>query len=140
MPLIVLITVLFAGAFLAAGAATGFLTIVFWLLELPSLESLIARPLPTFGAAAGAAARFPRPAPPVVVLCSVTLRVAAAPLVVFALSTIFVRILAAPPEGAGAAGLRGEMGRASIDFPGGTAGRTGERGRVREFAERGERT
>ena len=64
----------------------------------------------------------------------------AAARVVFAFSTMFVRILAAPPEGAGAAGLRGETGRASKDLPGDTAGRIGERGRVREFADRGERT
>lgn len=69
-----------------------------------------------------------------------TLRVGAAARVVFAFSTMFVRILAAPPEGAGAAGLRGETGRASKDLPGDTADRTGERGRVREFADRGERT
>lgn len=107
---------------------------------LASLESLMARPLPTLGGTAGAAALFPRPAPPVVAVCSVTLRVPAAPLVDFALSTIFVRMLAAPPEGTGAVGLRGETGRARRDFPGDTAGRTGERGSVREFADRGERT
>lgn len=107
---------------------------------LASLESLIALPLASFGGAAGAAALFPRPAPPVVALCSVTLRVAAAPRVVFAFSTMFVRILAAPPAGTGAVGLRGDMGRASSDFPGDVPVRTGERGRVREFADRGERT
>ena len=139
MPLMVLITVLFAGAFLAAGAATGFLTIVFWLPELPSLESLIARPLPTFDAA-GAAVLFPRPAPPVVALCSVTLRAGASVRPVLAFSTLFVRMPAAPPGGAGAAGLSGETGRASSDFPGDTADRTGERGTVRELADRGERT
>ena len=89
---------------------------------LASLESLIARPLPTLGGAAGAAALFPRPAPPVVALCSATLRVAAAPLVDFAFSTIFVRMLAAAPEGTGAVGLRGETGRARRDFPGDAAG------------------
>ncbi len=56
-----------------------------------------------------------------------------------AFSTIFVRIPAAPPEGTGADGLRGETGRARKDFAG-EAGRIGERGRVRELADRGERT
>lgn len=106
---------------------------------LASLESLVARPLPTFGGTAGAIALFPRPAPPVVALCCVTLRVVAAPRPDFAFSTMFVRILAAPPAGTGAVGLRGETGRARSDFPG-DAGRTGDRGSVREFADRGERT
>lgn len=52
---------------------------------------------------------------------------------------MFVKRPAAPPEGTGAEGLRGETGRARRDFVG-EAGRIGERGRVRELAERGERT
>jgi hypothetical protein len=130
VPLEVLITVILADAFLAA-AATGFLTIV--VPVLASLESLIARPLPTLGGTTGAAALFPRPASSVLALCSVTLRVAAPLRVDFAFSTMFVSMLAVPPYGSGAAGLRGEMGRLRWDFPGDTA-------RVRELADRGERT
>lgn len=63
---------------------------------------------------------------------------AAAPRVGFAAGTMFVRIAAAPPAGAGGDGLSGEMGRASIDFPGDV--RPGERGRARELADLGERT
>jgi hypothetical protein len=70
---------------------------------------------------------------------SVAIRVAP-PLVVLAFSTMFVRIDAAPPIGAGATGFRGEMGRASWDLAGEPAVRAGDRGTGREFAERGERT
>jgi hypothetical protein len=135
IPLMVPITVFGTVSFFAGAV---FLTTV---VELDSLESLIvlALPLPIFGAAMGAAVLFPRPAP-VAVLASVTFFVAAAPLVDFAFSTIFVRIPAAPPTGAGAVGFNGDTGRARYDFPGDITGLIGDRGKVREFADLGERT
>ena len=109
---------------------------------LLSLLSLIvlALPRPTVGAEAVGAARLPLPAPAAAGagFSAVTLRVAPAR-VDFAFSTMFVNIPAAPPDGTGADGLSGETGRARKDFAG-EAGRIGERGRVREFADRGERT
>jgi hypothetical protein len=105
---------------------------------LPSLESLVALPLPTRGGAAGAAVLLPRPIPPTAGVW-VTFRGAGAPLLAFAFSTMFVRIPAAPPGGAGGNGLRGETGRARCAFPG-VVGRMGEPGSVREFADRGDRT
>jgi hypothetical protein len=69
----------------------------------------------------------------------VAFRVGAVPRVVFAFSTIFVSIPTGPP-GAGGDGLRGEVGRASKDFPGDVVGRTGDLGWLREFADLGERT
>ncbi len=130
------ITVFFGAGSFFAGAV--FLTTV---VELDSLESLmvLALPLPIFGATTGAAVLFPRPAP-VPVLASVTFFVAAAPRVDFAFSTIFVRIPAAPPAGAGAVGFNGDTGRAKYDFPGDMAGRIGDRGKVREFVDLGEWT
>jgi hypothetical protein len=90
---------------------------------LPSLESLVALPLPTRGGAAGAAVLLPRPIPPTAGVW-VTFRGAGAPLLAFAFSTMFVRIPAAPPGGAGGNGLRGETGRARCAFPG-VVGRLG---------------
>lgn len=134
MPLIVLITVFLGGAvFFAAG--TGFLRTVPLLL---SLESLMALPLPPFGGTGGATVLFPRPTPPLVVV-SVIFRTAVVPLLAFAFSTIFVRVLAASHEGAGGNGFSGEAGLERYDFPG-VVGRTGDPGRVRELADRGERT
>lgn len=134
IPLIVPITVLFAGSFFAA--AVGFRTTV------PLLESLwslivLALPLPTLGALGAAAARFPRPAP-VAGLAASAFRAPAPARVDFAFSTMLVRMPAAPPAGVGAVGLRGEMGRARFDLAAGA--RPGERGSWRELAERGERT
>jgi len=133
IPLIVPITVLLAGSFFAA---TGFLTIV---PLLASLESLIvlALPLATLGADAGAGATvlLPRPTP-VVFAGSAGFRVAAR--VDLAFSTMLVSIPAAPPAGVGATGLKGDIGRARLDFAGDA--RTGERGKVRELADRGDRT
>ena len=105
-------------AVVAFFAAPGFLTTT--VPALASLESLVvlALPLPTFGAAAGAAVLFPRPAPTAAVEAdSVGFR---APVVRedLALSTMFVRIPAAPPAGTGAAGFSGDTGRAKYDFPG----------------------
>jgi hypothetical protein len=128
-------TVFFAGAAFFA-AATGFLTIV---EVLPSLEPLSALPLPVSGGGAGAAVLFPRPAPPVTA-ASVIFRLAAVPRVVLAFSTMFVSMPAAPPEGVGTFGFRGERGRARYDLPGEFAGRTGETGSARELADRGEST
>lgn len=133
--MILVITVFFSFTGAAFLAAAGFLTTVVVLDSLVSLFPL-ARPLPTLGADAGGAVLFPRPAPVVV---SVAFRVAA-PRVVFAFSTIFVRIPAAPPTIVGATGLRGETGRASCDLTGDAAVRTGDRGIEREFADLGERT
>ena len=50
---------------------------------------------------------------------------------------MFVRIPAAPPAGAGATGFNGETGRARLDFAGDFG--AGERGIVRELADRGDR-
>lgn len=139
IPLIVVITVFFSFTGAAFFATPGFLTTV---VVLESLESLIALPLPIFGADAGGAVLFPRPAPALVfvlVLVSVPFLVPA-PRVVLAFSTMFVRIDDGPPTCVGATGFRGEMGRARCDRAGETAVRTGDRGREREFAERGERT
>lgn len=111
-------------------------------MVLESLESLIALPLPIFGADAGGAVLFPRPAPALVfvlVLVSVPFLVPA-PRVVLAFSTMFVRIDDGPPTCVGATGFSGEMGRARCDRAGETPVRAGDRGREREFAERGERT
>ena len=135
IPLKVPITVLFAGA---AFAATGFLTIV---ELLPSLESLIvlARPLPVFLVAdgAGAAAFLPRPTPVVAAgLGSVAFRTPV-PRVALAFSTMLVSMPAAPPDGTGAEGLSGDIDRVRVDF-GGSAGRIGDRGSVREFADLGD--
>ncbi len=132
-------TVFFSFSGAAFFAGTGFRTTV---VVLESLVSLIALPRPIFGAGAAGAALFPRPAPVLVfvlVLVSVPFRVPTAR-VVFAFSTIFVRIPAAPPAGVGATGFKGETGRASWDLAGGTAARIGDLGIEREFAERGERT
>jgi hypothetical protein len=101
---------------------------------------VLALPLPTLGAGAGAGAAvlLPRPAP-VVLAGSAAFRVAAAPRVDFAFSTMFVRIpAAAPPAGVGATGFNGDTGRARLDFAGDFW--AGERGMVREFADRGDRT
>ena len=105
---------------------------------LLSLESLMALPRPTFGGAGGAAARLPRPTPPKTGV-SATFRACAGPLLAFAFSTIEVRMLAAPPGGAGGRGFIGETGRERYDLPG-VVGRTGEPGSVLELADRGERT
>ena len=105
---------------------------------LPSLESLMALPRPTFGGTGGAAARFPRPTPPATGV-SATFRAYAVPLLAFALSTMEVRMPAAPPGGAGGRGFIGETGRERCDLPG-VVGRTGEPGSVLELADRGERT
>lgn len=129
-----LITVFFAGAFFAG---TGFLTTVVLLESLFSLI-VLALPLPTVGADAGGAARLPRPAPAVLV-SAVTFRVTVA-LVVFAFSTILVSNPAAPPGGTGADGFKGEAGRARNDFCGDIGRAAGDRGSVRELADRGERT
>lgn len=143
MPFNVLITVFLTGAFFTSLATgTGFLTIVPLLASLLSLI-VLALPLPILvtGAATGGAALLPLPTPVVLAagfFSPVTFRAAAPARVAFAFSTMFVRIPAAPPWGVGAVGLSGEMGRARKDFVG-EAGRMGERGRVREFAERGER-
>ena len=108
---------------------------------LASLESLIvlALPLPTLGAGAGAGAAvlLPRPAP-VVLAGSVGFRAAVPPRVDLAFSTMFVRIPAAPSAGVGATGFNGDTGRARLDFAGDA--RAGERGMVRELADRGDRT
>lgn len=139
MPLIELMTVFFSFTGAAFFATAGFRTTV---VVLESLVSLIALPRPTFGADAGGAVLLPRPAPTLVfvlVLVSVPFRVPA-PRVVFAFSTMFVRMDAAPPAGVGATGLRGDIGRASCDRAGEAAARTGDRGMEREFADRGERT
>jgi len=112
IPLIVVMTVFFSLTDAAFFATAGFRTTV---VVLESLESLIALPRPIFGAAAGGAVLFPRPAPALVfvlVLVSVPFRVPA-PRVVFAFSTILVRMLAAPPAGVGATGFSGDTGRAS---------------------------
>ena len=127
-------TVLLTGSFLATGAA--FLTTVVLLLSLDSLI-MLALPLPTLGAGAGAGTTVLLPLPTAVDASVAFL--AAAPLV-FAFSTIFVKIPAAPPVGTGADGLRGETGRAKKDFAAATGGRIGDRGSVRELADRGERT
>jgi len=133
----VFITVLFA-----TGAATALLAVAAFFLitvdPLLLLESLAALPRATFGTGATAAVLFPLPTPAAVVT-SVAFLVAA-PRVALAFSTMFVRMLAAPPVTTGAVALRGEIGRARRDFPVGTAGRIGDLGYVREFAERGEST
>lgn len=86
---------------------------------LPSLLSLIvlALPLPTLVAATAAAGAvlFPRPTPALVLASARTLRVR----VFLALSTMLVRIPAAPPDGTGAVGFKGETGRERRDFAGG---------------------
>jgi hypothetical protein len=130
----VLITVRFVAGAAFFGAGALFLMTV---EPLPLLESLAARPRPTFGAGAAATALFPLPTPDAVV--GSTAFLVAMPRVVLAFSTMFVRILAAPPDEAGTAGLSGEGGR---DTPvlGGTVGRIGDLGSVREFADLGERT
>jgi len=104
-------TVLFAGAFLEGAALV---TMVVPLLA--SLDSLTPLVLSfTVFAAAGWAAFLPLPilegAAVFVVEDAVVFRVAAARLDL-ALSTMLVRILAAPPAVAGAAGFNGETGRA----------------------------
>jgi hypothetical protein len=125
MALILPITVVFSpAAFFGAGAVACFRMTVD---PLPVLESLAALPLPPLGGGAGAVAAtlLPRPAPVAAGAGIATgFRV---PLVDLAISTIFVRMLTAPPEGTGAFGLRGEMGRASADLPGTAAGLVGER-------------
>jgi hypothetical protein len=101
---------------------------------LASLESLIvlALPLPTRDAGAVVVAiLFPLPTP---VDGSIGFRV------IPRAFPIPVNIPAAPPLAIGPIGFSGETGRASCDFPGDIWLRTGERGRVRELAERGERT
>jgi hypothetical protein len=134
IPLIVLMTVFFTGAFFTG---TIFLTTVEVLESLLSLV-VLALPLPTLGADAGGAALLPLPTP-VVGFSAVTLR-ETAPRVDFAFSTMLLRIPDAPPVGAEAAGFRGDpMGRARNDFVG-EAGRIGDLGRVREFADLGEST
>jgi hypothetical protein len=137
IPLIVPITVLFAGSFFAAA---GFRTTVPLLVSLLSLL-VLALPLPTLGAGAAVAAGalFPRPAAAgfADLAGSAGLR-AAAPRLDFAFSTMLVRIPAAPPAEVGAVGRNGDMGRAKFDFGGGA--RPGERRSVRELGDRGERT
>lgn len=133
IPLIVPMTVFFNGSFFAA--APGFFTTVELLVSLESLI-VLALPLPTLGAGAAAAVLLPRPTP-VVLAGSGAFRVAA-PRDDFAFSTMFVRIPAAPPGGTGAVGLRGDTGRAKFDLDG--DGRIGERGIVRELADRGDKT
>jgi len=129
-------TVLFvagAAAFFAAGAFFLITVDPLWLLE-----SLAALPRATLGAGATAAVLFALPTPAAVVT-SVAFLVAA-PRVALAFSTMFVRMLAAPPDTTGAVAFRGEIGRARRDFPVGATGRIGDLGYVREFADRGERT
>lgn len=130
----VLITVFFTGAFFVG---TGFLTTVVLLESLFSLI-VLARPLPTAGADAVGAARLPRPAP-AVLLSAVTFLVTVA-LVVFAFSTMLVSNPAAPPDGICAAGFSGETGRARYDFCSDAGRAIGDRGKVRELADRGDRT
>lgn len=129
IPFSVPMTVLFAGSFLAG---TGFFTTV---ALLESLESLIALPLPlaVLGAGAGAGVLLPRPTPVVAAAVVGAFRVAA-PRVDFAFSTILLRILDGFPA---TEGFRGDAGRAGIDFGG---GRIGDRGRVLELADLGDRT
>lgn len=123
IPLNVPITVLFAGSFFAMGLRTTVPLLV-------SLESLIVRALPLVarvvgatGAGVGAGALLPLLVAGFasatflvstflvsVFFAAVALR-AAAPRVAFAFSTMFVRIPAAPLDGAGAIGLSGETGR-----------------------------
>lgn len=100
-------------------------------LELESLlsEFILALPLPTLGATAGGAVLFPLPAP--------ALRVVAAALRVD-FPTILAGMPAAPPAGTVFVGFKGDTGRTSIGLLG--EGRIGDRGRVWEFAERGDRT
>jgi len=104
-------TVLFAGAFLAG--ATLVTMVVPLLASLDSLTPLVLSF--TVFAAAGWAAFLPLlvlvGAAVFVVEGAVFFRVAAAR-VDLALSTMLVRILAAPPAGIGAAGFKGETGRA----------------------------
>lgn len=64
----------------------------------------------------------------------------AAARVVFAFSTIVVRMPAAPPAGAGGEGFKGLTGRARYDFPSTVAGRTGDLECVCEFADLGDST
>lgn len=134
-PLIVLITVFFGGGATFFATGTGFRTMV---VLLPSLEALAALPRPTRGCAGGAGVRLPRPIPPAPGV-SAPFRTCAGPLLAFAFSTMFVKMPAGPPGGAGGSGLRGETGRESCAFPG-IACRIGEPGSVRELADRGERT
>lgn len=113
---------------------------------MPALASLLSLVLPARegaprdGGAAAATAFRPAALPTVAVpsLCADTFLTAAFR-VDFAFSTMLVRMLDAPPAVMGAVGLMGEMGRARKDFWG-ERGRIGDRGRVRELAERGERT
>jgi hypothetical protein len=131
------ITVLFAGP---AFAAAGFLTIVELLV---SLESLIALPLPlpvlVLADGAGAVTFLARPTPVVLADFGSAAFRTPAPLVALAFSTMLVSIPAAPPDGTGAVGLSGEIGRVRADFAG-SAGRIGDRGSVREFADLGDNT
>lgn len=137
MPLIVPITVLFGGAFFATAA------LVTTVPELPLLVSLLVLtlPLPAFRATGAAAVLFPLPTPADELPDddAVTVR-AAAPRVAFAFSTIFVKMLAAPPPVLGAVGFKGETGRDRCDLAGDTVGRVGDGGNVRELADLGERT
>jgi hypothetical protein len=126
IPLNVPMTLFLTGSFFAG--SIGFRITV---PLLPSLESLI-RPVV-------AGAFRPLPAAEEV---SVAFLVAAAPLV-FAFSTIPVRMPAAPPTGSSTPGFNGDVGRARKDFVApaiAVIGRIGDRGIVRELADRGEST
>lgn len=130
IPLIVPITLFLTGSFLVGNI--GFRITV---PLLPSLESLI---LPVFEFIAVLGAFLLLPAAEV----SVAFLVAAAPLV-FAFSTMLVRIPAAPPTGSGTPGFNGEVGRARKDLLApaiAIVGRMGDRTIVRELADRGDST
>lgn len=137
MPLMAPITVFLTGSFLVGNI--GFRTTVDVLLSLDSLIMLVC-PLPALAAddAVGTAGRF---ALPTAVDASVAFLLVATPLV-FAFSTMLVRMPAAPPTGTGPVGFMGETGRAKNVFAApdiAVGGRIGDRGMVRELAERGER-
>lgn len=121
IPFIVLITVLFAGTFLAAAAA--FLTMVVPLLKLLDSLAVLALPFPVLVGALGTGAFLPPlPAPVVVVVVGGGAVFFAAPpaRVDLALSIMLLMIPEAPVGFTGeTAGFKGETGRASCDFPAG---------------------
>lgn len=110
IPLIVLITVLLGGAFLAAA---GFVTTVVDVLTSLDWLPLLTLPLPARDAAGAGATRLLLPVPVVVgaTVEAITLREVLAR-VAFAFSNTFVKVPAAPPAGAGTPGFSGDIGRA----------------------------
>lgn len=137
IPLIVPMTLFLAGSFLAA---TGFLTIVVPLLI--SLESLmvLAVALPALDVVVAVAGFLPRTVPVVfAVVPDATLFDAAVALVLFACSTIFVRIAAGPVAVVDAEDFVPGAGRVFCRCAAGV-GRIGDCGYVRELDDFGDRT